>query len=235
LKTDTREDYQRLIDIGESMLKSTAEHWHEIPAERLPVARFGQGLDGLFVAAGHLMLGQIDQARDWFAISGQFFFEASRPSDTVISEKRALECALFSGDREFRLRVARKIMPRETRLKPMEHSYTMFLKHLILNQRSEAAAFAHETVWLSPATMQARGGYGTLQDACRALADGDSGKFRTALEALLQEHGRRALQSDNRLPEEMICFPATALLILAREQGLNVDVTSPFIPPALLD
>ena len=233
--TATQEDYQRLIEIGESSLQNTNAHWHEIPVERIPIARFGQGLDGMFVAVGNLMLNQINQARDWFAISAQFFLEASKPSDTVVSEKRALECALFSGDRDLRVRVAQQILPRHESIKPMEHSYAMFLKYTILNEPLEALTFMHEAAWLSRATMKKRGGYGTLQDACRALASRDSDQFTITLEALLREHQMKVSESGTKLPDGMICFPGAALLILARELGLRVNVTSPFIPAALLD
>jgi len=217
------------------MLKNTHERWHEIPVERIPFARFGQGSDALFVAVGRLMLGQADQARDWFAISAQFFLEGSKPADTVISEKRALECALFSGDKEYRLRVAQKISPRETRIKPMEYSYAMFLKYTILDEPNEALAFADEAAWLSRATMKKRGGYGTLQEACKALAERKPGEFTAALEVLLREHTMKASHSGGSMPDAVLCFPGAALLILAREQGLPVQVTSPFIPATLLD
>lgn len=235
MKIATKEDYQRLIVMGEHMLKNTHEHWHEIPVERLPFARFGQGSDAVFVAVGHLMLGQVKQARDWFAIAGQFFLEANRPPDTVISEKRALECALFSGDKDFRMRVAQNISARETRVKPMEHAYAMFLKYTILHEQTEALAFADEASWLSRATMKKRGGYGTLQEACQALADRKPGEFTAALGTLLREHNMKASHSGGKMPDVVFCFPGAALLILAREQGLPVHVTSPFIPAALLD
>jgi len=235
LKTATNDDYQRLIDLGQSMLKGTDEHWSEIPSERFPVARFGQGLDGLFVAVGHLMLGNLDQSRAWFRRSAEYLLEADRQSGTVIAERRALECALFCGDREFRIQVAQKILPREGRVKPMEHSYTMFLKYMILNDLTEASAFVDEALWLSRATMKKRGGYGTLQGACKAFACRQPAEFSTALEALLQEHKMKTAHGRTNLPDGIICFPGAALLILAREQGLPVSVTSPFIPAALLD
>lgn len=229
------EDYQRLIEIGESMLKSTDAHWQEIPAERIPIARFGQGTDAVFVAVGHLMLGQVKLARDWFAISAQFFLEAGKPADTVISEKRALECALFYGDKEYRVKVAQKILPRPDGLKPAEYPYLMFLKHMILGEQTEASAFADEAAWLSRATLKKRGGYGTLQEACQALAGKKPDEFAAALEALLEEHKLKAAHGGTQLPDGMLCFPGAALLILAREQGLPVQVTSPFIPASLLD
>ena len=217
------------------MLKNTHEHWHEIPVERIPFARFGQGSDAVFVAVGHLMLGQIAKARDWFAISAQFFLEASKPADTVVSEKRALECALLSGDKDFRVRVAQKILPRETRLKPLEYSYVMFLKHMILNEQTEAMTFVNEAAWLSRVTMKKRGGYATLQDACKALAEKNPDTFTESLEALLSEHKLKASHGGTKVPDGMLCFPGAALLILACEQGLPVHVTSPFIPAALFD
>lgn len=235
MKTAIPDDYQRLIQIGESSLKNIDEHWPEVPVERIPIARFGQGLDALFVAVGNLMLGQVRQARDWFAISAQFFLEADKPADTVISEKRALECALFCGDKDYRLKVAQKILLRAGRIKPLEYSYVMFLKYTILGQEAEASAFAQESAWLSRATMKKRGGYGTLQAACQALADNRPDEFAAALEALLAEHKMKASQDGAKLPDGMVCFPGAALLILAREQGLHVEVTSPFIPAALLE
>lgn len=233
MKTATEEDYQRLINIGQSMLKNTHEHWHEIPVERLPVARFGQGVDSLFVAVGHLLLGEVKQARDWFAISGQFFLEASKPPDSVMSEKRALECALFSGDADFQQKIARQILPREGRVKPAEYPYVMFLKHTILNEPVYASPFLDESVWLSRVTVKQRGGYGTLRAACLALEGRRPDEFAAALEALLKEHTMKTAHGDSKMPDGMVCFPGAALLILAKQQGLDVQVTSPFLPPAL--
>jgi hypothetical protein len=235
LKTATTEDYRRLIDIGESTLKSIHEHWHEIPVERLPLVRLDQGSNALFVAVGNLMLGQVKQAQDWFAITGQFFLEGSKPADTVVAEKRALECALFSGDQDFPKKVAEKVSPREPRLQPVEYPYAMFLKYTILNQLTEAATFVDESAWLSRVSMKERGDYGALQDTCRGLAERNPGKFKIALEALLQEHKLKTSHGKIKMPDGMICFPGAALLILARQQGLNVDVTSPFIPAGLLE
>lgn len=235
MKITANEEYQRLIEIGESLLKSTDEHWHEIPVERMPIARFGQGTDAVFVAVGHLMLGRVSQARDWFAIAAQFFLEANKPADTVIAEKRALECALFCGDREYLLKVAAKIAPRQEPVKPVEYPYAMFLKHMILDEPAEAATFANESAWLSQATLKKRGGYGTLQAACQALIRRNRDDLRTGLDALLDEHQMKASHARTNLPDGMICFPGAALLILAHKQGLSVRITSPFLPVALLE
>jgi hypothetical protein len=110
----------------------------------------------------------------------------------------------------------------------------MFLKYTILNEQTQASAFAYETTWLSRATMKKRGGYGTLQAACKSLACRQSDEFSAALETLLKEHKTKASHAITKMPDGIICFPGAALLILAREQRLNVDVTSPFIPTALL-
>jgi hypothetical protein len=70
---------------------------------------------------------------------------------------------------------------------------------------------------------------------CKALADKNPEGFTAYLEALLQEHKMKASHGGTKLPDGMLCFPGAALLILARQQGLPVQVTSPFLPAALLD
>ncbi len=109
------------------------------------------------------------------------------------------------------------------------------LKYTILEKQSEALAFAEETTWGSAATIKKHSGYGTLQDACKALADKHADRFGTALDALLDEHKMKVSHGTAKLPDEIVCFPAAALLILARKQGLALHVTSSFIPAALLD
>jgi hypothetical protein len=235
LKTAAVTDFQQLIEIGQSLLIGTEQHWDEIPVERIPTARFGQGLDSLFVAVGHLMLGDALQSRSWFRICAEFFMEADRSPGTVTAEKRALECALFCGDRDFQVEVAGKILPREERIKPMEYPYMMILKYTILDQPAEAALFADNEAWLSRATMKKRGGYGTLQDACKALVHRQPDELTAALDALLSEHKMKASHGRTKMPDGIICFPGAALLKLAHQQNLSLDLRSPFIPNALLD
>ena len=235
LKTAGPDHYQFLIDIGHSSLTHIDGYVNTLPPERIPGVRFSEGLNALGIAVGHLMLDQVEDARSWFRKTSEYFFEANRQYDTVMAERRTLECALFCGDKGFRIQVAQKIQSREGQIKPMEHSYVMFLKHMILNEQTEAFAYADESMWLSRATMKKRGSYGTLQETCKALACRPLDEFVTTLEALLKEHKMKASHGYTKQPDGILCFPGAALLILAREQGLLVNVTSPFIPVALLD
>ena len=231
---DTPEEYQRLINLGQHLLNNTEENWQLIPAERIPFARMGQGMDGLFLAVGHLMLGDMVQARKWFRQCAEYFLEGLKPADTVLSEKRALECALLCGDREFQVHAAQQILPREQRVKPMEYPYVMVLKHAILGQQKDAASFVEDSAWLSRATLKKRGGYGTLQDVCTAVICEQPEEFASNLQALLAEHKKITVQGRKNMPDGILCFPGAALLILARTRGWSVQVTSPFIPDALL-
>jgi len=235
MKTISPDHYQFLVNIGLSLHKSAEEQCQVLPPDRIPVARFGQGLDGLNVAVGNLMLGDASQARIWFRKSAEYFLEANRSDHSVIAERRALECATLCGNREFRIQAAEQILPRKGRVKPMEHSYLMFLKYTILGNEIAAARYADETVWLSRATMKKRRGYGTLVDLCKAFSGCQPAEITSALEALLREHKMKASHGLNKVPDGIICFPAATLLILAHAQGLPIHVTSPFIPVALLE
>lgn len=235
MKPVTAEHYQFLIDTGCSSLNHIDGYLPTISPERIPGVRYSQGLSALSIAVGNLMLDQVEDARSWFRKSAAYFLEADRQADTVTPEKRALECALFCSDREFRMAIARNIPPREGRIKPMEHSYMMFLKHTILNEHTEAFAYAEEALWLSRATVKKRGSYGTLQETCKALACRQPDEFATSVDALLREHKMKASHGYGKVPHGIVCFPGAALLILARENGLHIDMTSPFIPAALLN
>lgn len=235
LKTATKEDYQRLIDIGQLLLKSTQDQWPEIPVERIPFVRFGQGLHAMYTAVGHLMLGDLEQSRAWFRTATEYFLEADKPLHSMMGEFRALECAIFCGDTDFRYQIAHKILPRESKLKPAEYPYTMLLKHTLLDEQAKVLAFVDEAVWKSRNTLKKRGGYAVLQEACTAFAYRQPDRFTAALVEMLREHKMKASHGLTKVPDGMICFPGAALLILAREAGLTVAVTSPFIPAALLN
>jgi len=227
--------YQRLIDNGTFLMEGTKQNWKNIPPERYPIAYYGLGLDGTFVAVGHLMLGHIEQARSLFRQAAEDYLRSDLTNpDGVASEKRALECALFCGDRAFQVQAARKAPVRQTKRKPLEYPYAMFLKFSILCEESEAAAYASQAAAVNRATMKGKGGYGTLGAACQALADRQADGFTAALTVLLKEHKMKSSHGRSNLPDGLLCFPGAALFLLARSLGLPVQVASPFIPAALI-
>ncbi len=227
--------YQYLIQIGTTMTDSTRKQWPSIPPERYPIAHFGQGLNGLCAGVGHLMLGHREEARSWFRQSADHFLHSEMLNpDTVVAEKRALECALFCKDEAFQVEIARQIPVRHTKRFPVEYPYAMFLKYSILGEQSEAATFADQAAVVNTATMKKRGGYGTLGEACQALAARQPERFTVALTALLREHKAKSTSGRNKLADGIVCFPAAALLLLAKKLERPAQVSSPYLPDSLL-
>jgi hypothetical protein len=155
--------------------------------------------------------------------------------DTMVAEKRALECALFCGDAELQVATARQIPIRQTKRIPVEYPYAMFLKRSILGEQAEAAACAGQAAAVSVVTIKKQGGYGTLGEACQALAAQQPERFTAALLALLREHKAKASAGRNKLADGIVCFPGTALFIMAKMRGLAIQISSPYIPASLVD
>ncbi len=71
--------------------------------------------------------------------------------------------------------------------------------------------------------------------ALLALARKDGEALDEALDSLLELHGRRARRGPYRaMPEGRICMNGMFLTQLARESGLSVNVSSPYLPLDLL-
>lgn len=73
-----------------------------------------------------------------------------------------------------------------------------------------------------------------LADACEGLIDGDAEAVTDAVEATLDAHADD-VDDDPRGFREIVDRMAAAILVLARDRGLDVTVDSRYIPDALFD
>ena len=228
-------DYQKLIDNGRFMWDSQEQRWDQVIPRMVPLAHYGQGLEALSIAVGHVMLGDVAEGRAWFRHAAEQFLRGLHiQDDNVAPEKRVQECAALSGDRELWLRAAQALPEWQIKRTPAEYPYAMFLKYARLGHQEAATRYAGLAAAQNPATMKKLGGYATLGAACQALDRRDPLAFQSALQKLLDEHRLKAAHGWRKLPIGYICLPGATLLLLARDFGLPVAVESAYIPPALL-
>lgn len=73
-----------------------------------------------------------------------------------------------------------------------------------------------------------------LAGACEGLLDGDAAAVTDAVEAMLAAHDEN-VGDDPRGFREIVDRTAAAMLVLARDRGLDVTVDSRYVPDALFD
>ncbi|MFB6130304.1 MAG: Imm49 family immunity protein [Salinigranum sp.] len=89
------------------------------------------------------------------------------------------------------------------------------------------SALAAATGDLSP---DVRPSYEPYVVVLRGLTAAEPATVSRGLQDLLDRHAA-GLSGEPKRPRELICYPATALIQLARDRGLSVDVDSEFVPP----
>ncbi len=224
---------QFLIDTFIRMVDASQKQLLTVPPERIPIVHYGIGTDGVCVAVGYLMQGNLEEARAWFKKSAENFCEYS-VDDNVGSEMRALECATLCGDRDFRAWVADKIKPRSGRHLPLAYPYVMFVKFTIQGDEEKTTRFAQEMAAVNPDTLKKRGWYGSIGPLCLGLASRDPQSFKTALDSMVHEHKLKCAHGWKKLPQGLLCFPGATLLTLARQAGMEIDIKTPYIPDAMI-
>jgi hypothetical protein len=231
---DIAADCQRWIEQSLSMIEMTRNQWPTIPEARYPAVFSGLGGYVRTIALGHLLLGELPEARHWFRESAGHFLKGLPPDETqVAGQFRGLEAAILTGDREFAGQVAAATAELAAKRKPAEYPYLMFLKETLLG-REDAGQWAREAAAVSPTTVKNRGGYGTLGALCQAVYQRDGAQVQAALEGLLAEHKAKARGAAASLPEGRVCVPGAALAVLAQFLAIPVAVESPYIPAILL-
>lgn len=72
-----------------------------------------------------------------------------------------------------------------------------------------------------------------LYNAYRGIDDGDAQTVETAVERMLERHDDQV--EEPRHWDEIMALGPAAIAVLAREQGLDVSVDSPYLPKVLLE
>lgn len=205
----------------------------------------------------YLVLGDEDEARQWFASSTSHniaaiveYRESAHEHEYQTWENEPLKfqdafyTALLSQDRTVIDRVATEAANIPA-IYPDAYSETRpwsdFVRTLSAFLRDDPTFEEHledlaeyATVFESSATAAMARQYEGLAGALEGLTADDPEQVAAGITAVLasQETER---DSTSTKPRELVCLPAAAIYVLALMHGLDLDVDSPFIPDELDD
>ena len=196
------------------------------------------------VALCQAWLGEAEQAQGWLARTATHYHELFalplRADDpevreqsqwiaTVIDAVRALPCLMLAGSPAQRQDCA-ILMQRFNEPQfddtPIQRLYVCTLRDLVAG---DEAGCRH---WAAQASQLRRVGkmwvsYVQGVEACRAIIDEDAGALAAALQVVLREHLRLARGTYRGEPQGLFSLQGTALVALAMERGVAVDLDVP--------
>ena len=199
------------------------------------------------VALCQAWLGEAAQARAWLARAATHYHELfalpmraddpdvraqSRWICTTLDAARALPCLMLVGSLDHRQDCATLMQhfnePQAISIdyRPIIRLYVCTLRDLVAG---DVAGCRH---WAAQASQLRRVGkmwamYVQGVVACRAIVDGETGTFTAALQVVLREHLSLARGEFRGQPAALFSLQGTALVALALERGVAVDLDVP--------
>ena len=195
------------------------------------------------VALCQAWLGEAEPARAWLARAGQHYHElfalalraadpevraAARYAD-VIDAQDALHCRALAGtpaQRQDCSILMRRFNEPQFDDRPIRRLYVCTLRDLVAG---DVAGYRH---WAAQASQLRRVGkmwamYVQGIVACRAIVEGEAVALAAALQVVLREHLSLARGGYRGQPEALFSLQGTALVALAMERGMAVDLDVP--------
>lgn len=237
------DEKRRSLDRARGVLESG-----DYPAENRHSVHYSVGVRYHGVGAFHIALGELDPAREAFADAARHYLSAAvesrpyrrePPTDKWRNEPirlvRGLYCAVVAGTDDTLSECAREMLSLDDdylERYPAQLFYrAKALAAVVLDddrQREFVEAFeaAVDPHFVPDDEAIAR--------VCRGLLDAEESAVVGGVEDLL-EHHRDRIDGEPDSKSEVLSLPATALLVLARDRGLDAWVDSEFVPDVLVE
>lgn len=186
------------------------------------------------IAVYNLLLGNTDEAAEWFAEAVDWFRERWDQLRGEINEPQmamwALFTAVLSQDDDLIEQTAVDVVE-----EGIEHRSPEYYVHLddclanLVRGNDEAAVEAADAlISLEPEAPEEVGSYPGLGGACHAIVDGDAAGLDTALASTLDRHEELEKKRAESVDHILVCIPATVFLLVARNRGFVIEDSEAF-------
>lgn len=197
------------------------------------------------IAVYNLLLEDIEKTIEWFTDATEWFDERWDQLRGEVNEPQMAMWALFTAICSRRAdlldEIAKKVASEGIEYQSPQYYVHLddCLANLVLGNDDAAVEAANALTAMEPDAPERVGSYPGLGDACRAIVDGNTAALDVAFQRMLDRQEELAGQRAKSLDHILICFPATAFALLARERGIAVEelnaFESEYVPKALFE
>ncbi len=246
--TRSREELRATLDEKRRSLERARDVLEagDYPPENGHSVHYSVGGRYYSVGAFHLALGELAAAREAFADAARHYLQSAvesrpyrhePPTDKWRNEPirlvRGLYCALVADDPDLREECAREAVALDDEYleeNPAQLFYRAKAVGAVALDDDRQGEFVSEfETAVDPDFVPEDL---AIARACRGILDGDGAEVVAGVEDLLDHH-RDRIDGEPDTKSEVVSLPATALVLLARDRGLDVWVDSGFVPDVL--
>lgn len=220
------------------------EDMHEAGDVERDLASFLSGLAGNYetVAIGEVHVGDVSTAQDAFERAAAYYHQSAEhdsiPEQGSLAYARAIYVALLAGSEERLVRSAEAVRSLEdVSLDPGDPNadrlaFSRCLAGAVLDDVSDEDLDALAAVNEEKPATDARYGSAILAFS-RGIRDGDESAIASGIESMLAYHDEQRHPDD--VVDGILAVQATALSVLARNRGFDVQTDDEFVPDSLVE
>lgn len=223
-----------------------------VPEDNVPRVILGVGSRSQNVGLYRLALGECEDAVAEFERSAEWYDRGAREirsrreslSEDFVGEEsllRHLYSAILAGDDELLERASEVALETDEshyqRVTSTHRYHLMNALVAILTGTEDPRPHLDDLVDTFPELPEEHQRFfGAIETALRGIAERDTDEFYAGIDRLLEWHDEEKVDLENKTSaEDLVCLQATTLIVLARRNGLDVRVTSPYVPECIYE
>ena len=198
--------------------------WDQIIPEKIGSTYYGMGLESRGIAIYTLLLGNKEESLKWFEQAAKYYTKSrtkGRDGEVQMLMWTILTSTL-SRNKDLMKRSAQIFDDLEYKTPSYFYHFVSCLSNLILGNEESALVAAERLGELEPTNYSKLKYYKGLGNTCKGIVKKDSSLLTFGLTNILKRHKTLIPHLGETMDDALVCIPATALLILAKNKGIEI-------------
>ena len=182
------------------------------------------GLNARHIAIYNLLLGNKEGSLKWFEQAAKYYSKSrikGRDGEVQMLMWTILT-SILSGNRDLMKEHAQIFDDLEYKTPSYFYYFVSCLSNLISGSKKDALKDAEKLDELEPTNYSKLKYYKGLGKTCKGIAMKDSSLVTSGLINVLKRHKSLIPSLGKTMDDALVCIPATALIILAKNQGIEI-------------
>ena len=227
-------DLMNEIEYKKRRIAKDKAMWDKIIPEQIPTAYFGMGLESRGIAIYTLVLGNKEEALNWFEQAVEYYLNTIEKDIELkglyrVNESsnylNAFYMSVFSDNTDLIVKVAKRILgmptnfPKEFPNVAINFYYAMSLGSLILDKSSHVSDFLRELVEVNKTKKSDF--FEGASEFIKGMHTGNAHAVKEGINKVLEVHEKRITKGP-LTDDELVCISGSVFLLMAKNKGIEI-------------